>query len=637
MHYRTSVSGLGGIVCAVLFCCGCTFIGYVIGDAVDKSLPDKVIVPGWKIATLTVGDSLEIIMTNGVILPAVYDGMDCLSPEAYAARYATTAQSDSTISLPALGDSLNLVYANAESLSGRFAGWGAGPEPYLVLNMAGDSSGEKMRLDRIASLSDQNGMTFDLKGIKGRLLAKQIASLTAIALQDSAARRLFPVDSVLQVQIPFHGKGKIIGLLLGMAADGAVYYAVSSWQKAYDKGYESGYPDGYEAGYSEPYTGGGSCPHVYSHDGHGYVIDSEPYAGAIVEALQRTDIDNLDHLRERHGRCKLLVANGVEETEHVDAVSLLMVEHPPGVRVVPSFDGGLHTVRQPLPPLAAIDARGADILPLVSATDERIWSSNPFGRNPADMSQVRDAIELHFVRPAGAQTAKLLVNVQNTIWAGSMLKRLLELQGRELPGFYDQLNASEFMRNLLSAALVREGALLVSIWNGCEWTDGGYIFDVGSRVAKDQIVILNLENIRTDTLRLRLESTAGFWKMNSAALDYSADLPVTAVEIAPEKAVTEEDQDVLDALRAIDHCYYEMSDPENRAELVFRVPPRAAKLDRSYLLKCSGYYTIHAAAEGEPQTELIFSFALVPGAFGQYALQTLNEQAPLALSASLPE
>jgi hypothetical protein len=43
------------------------------------------------------------------------------------------------------------------------------------------------------------------------------------------------------------------------------------------------------------------------------------------------------------------------------------------------------------------------------------------------------------------------------------------------------------------------------------------------------------------------------------------------------------------------------------------------------------------AAEGDPQTELIFSLALVPGAFGQYALQTLNEQTMLALSSALPK
>ena len=532
MKHCASISSLGAISCAVLFFCGCTVIGYMVGDAVDRSLPPKVIVPGWEVAKLIAGDSLEIIATDGTIIPAVYGGMDS----------------------------------------------------------------------------------------------------TAIVLQSDSNRRLFPLDSILQVQIPYHGKGKTIGLLLGLAADGAAYYAITSWHKAYHKGHD----EGYEAGYGPP-PAGGSCPHVYSHDGHGYVIDSEPYAGAMVEALQRTDIDNLDYLRERRGQCKLLVSNGVEETEHVDAVSLLMVEHPHGVRVVPSFDGSLHTVRQAMPPVAAFDERGADILPLLTATDERIWSSNPFGRNPAEMSQVRDGIELHFARPAGAQTAKLLVNVQNTVWAGSMLKRLLQLHGRELPSFYDQLNASEFMRNLLGNALIREGALLIKIWNGLEWTDGGYIFDVGSRVAKDQIVLLNLEHVVGDTLRLRFESTAGFWKMNSAAVDYSADLPVTTVEVFPEKALTEQGRNVVDALRTIDHRCYEMPDPENRAELVFRVPPRAARLDRSYLLKCTGYYTIHVAAEGDPQTELIFSLALVPGAFGQYALQTLNEQTMLALSSALPK
>jgi hypothetical protein len=525
MKYLQILVRLAPTVGAVLLCSGCTLIGYMIGDAIDKSLPKKVILPGWQVREMWPGDSLEVIAKDGTVILAVYEGMDS----------------------------------------------------------------------------------------------------TAIRLQSESGPRLLPVDSVLQVQIPYRSQGKLVGLLLGLAADGAAYYAVTSWHKAYHEGYD----EGYRAGYSYPSS---SCPHVYSHNGNKYVMDSEPYAGALVEALERTDLDNLDHLRERRGRCKLLVSNGIEETEHVDAVSLLMVEHRPGTRVVPSFDGSLHTVSQPQAPLAATDERGADILPLLAATDEQIWSSNPFGRNPDKPSDVRDAVELHFLRPAAATTAKLLVNVQNTGWAGFMLKRLLELHGRDLPGFYDQLNASEFLRQILNDALIREGALLVQVWNGLEWSDGGYVFEVGSWVPKDQIVVLNLENVTGDTLRLRLESTAGFWKMNSAAVDYSDDLPVTAVEIFPDKAVTEDGRDVLSALRTIDHDYYEMSETQNHAELVFQVPRRTAQLDRSYLLKCTGYYTIHTTAEGDPQTELIWKFALTPGAFGQYALQTLNEQTSLALS-----
>jgi len=71
-----------------------------------------------------------------------------------------------------------------------------------------------------------------------------------------------------------------------------------------------------------------SCPLVYSWDGSGWRLDSGTFGGAITRGLQRTDVDGLDHLTPADGLLKLRVTNELDETDHLDALELLVVDHP---------------------------------------------------------------------------------------------------------------------------------------------------------------------------------------------------------------------------------------------------------------------------------------------------------------------
>jgi hypothetical protein len=46
---------------------------------------------------------------------------------------------------------------------------------------------------------------------------------------------------------------------------------------------------------------GGNCPRIYSWDGTTWRLDSGTYAGAIMPALARTDVDNLDFAQSEGG------------------------------------------------------------------------------------------------------------------------------------------------------------------------------------------------------------------------------------------------------------------------------------------------------------------------------------------------
>jgi hypothetical protein len=165
--------------------------------------------------------------------------------------------------------------------------------------------------------------------------------------------------------------------------------------------------------------------------------------------------------------------------------------------------------------------------------------------------------------------------------------------------------------------------LLIKLWNGENWQTAGFVWEVGANVFRDQLVRLDIQGIPGEVLQVKLESTAGFWMINSVQVDYTPDLPLDVTELSISEAKDHLGTDLQQILQATDNRYYEMSTGD-WAELIFRVPPPKKEYQRSFILKTSGYYTINVTADGVPQTELVTRFITEPAAFGQYTLQLLN-------------
>jgi hypothetical protein len=199
------------------------------------------------------------------------------------------------------------------------------------------------------------------------------------------------------------------------------------------------------------------------------------------------------------------------------------------------------------------------------------------------------------------------------------------MAGRDLENWYGELNSSAASRGELMGAIIREGALTIEIWNGSDWQYGGFVWEVGPSLSKDLAVAVDLKNIGEDTLKVRLGSTAGLWMINSVKVDYTAHEATVMTEISPESAVTQTGTDVSHLLAREDHEYYVMPTMQDRAELIFTAPARSAGLDRTIMLKTSGYYKLHITPEGDPRPELLTRLLTEPGAISSFSTKLVNE------------
>jgi hypothetical protein len=368
-----------------------------------------------------------------------------------------------------------------------------------------------------------------------------------------------------------------------------------------------------------------SCPFIYSWDGTRYVFEAEPYGGAITRGLERDDYGVLPTLRSDDGTYRLLVTNEVNETQMTNLFSLWVVDHQPGLRVVPDEWGGLHTLSRPQPPSSAVDRTGRDLLPWLSADDRRIWEPLPLADSAGDL---RDEILLTFPRPAGASYAKLISRTGTALWGSHMIRALLELRGSAVDEWYAQIDADSLRADSVRTWAVREElyGLLLEVEEPDGWQVRGIVPGSGPFLAAERVVPLDLGGVKGDSLRIRIRPPRGFWAFNHFAVEYSPNQPLVVDTLAPRAA---SDDAVLAAVIAADTLYHAMPNTGDRATLEFPAPPTRPGMERTVVLHSRGWYRLHLTPGGPADTAMVRRVSEVPGAAVEYSA-SLYQQWPMA-------
>lgn len=172
---------------------------------------------------------------------------------------------------------------------------------------------------------------------------------------------------------------------------------------------------------------GTSCPLLYAWNGTEYAFVTDFLGGSAIGYLTAPgqynypDTDEYilvrgEQLRERDGKLSLRLNNQLEEVIYFDKVSLLAVDHPveteiyPNERLMPAPpypEFKIYSVKAPRPPVAAVDDRGNDILPLISSIDRRY--PEDFERLPFKGYAREHAVTLDLGEVKGASRVLLLL------------------------------------------------------------------------------------------------------------------------------------------------------------------------------------------------------------------------------------
>jgi len=360
-----------------------------------------------------------------------------------------------------------------------------------------------------------------------------------------------------------------------------------------------------------------SCPFVYSYDSQEYVFDAEPLGGAVTRGLQRTDLSKLEYLKEDNGKYKLLVRNEVPETQYLDEMKLVVVDHPKGTEVVTNLAGELHTISNPQKPILAIDEKGNDLIRFVEENDYTFWQTKLPVLNYDSLNNLRHQLTFIFPKPQHQKRAKLIINAGTALWGSQMIREMLSLYG----------SGEEIEKEQMMQFVVREELyyLKLNVMENDIWNSQGLIFGGGPFIAETKTYDLDLSNVKGDSLFIQFNPPFGFWTIDYIAVEYDDIVVPDYTEITLSKAVDMTDKDILPIISEYNGEYQTMPEVGDYFLLEYDALPIVSGLERTYFLKTTGYYELHLPKDQPMKEELLQRIVSEPGEVVKYSMELYNQ------------
>ena len=370
-----------------------------------------------------------------------------------------------------------------------------------------------------------------------------------------------------------------------------------------------------------------SCPFVYSFDGEKYVFDAEPLGGATTKGLERTELSKLEYLKPIDGKYKLMIKNEVPETQYIDEMSLLVVDHLQDYQVYADLECQINTSNSPHEVLFAKDEFGTEITDFVRYDDDIFWQTKlPFDTTKIN-KDLRHQLTFAFPKPQDKNEAKLIINAGTSLWGSQMIREMQTLYGDYIDTWYEQIDKKGIEKEQMLQFIEREELYIMNAnvkVNG-SWVSRASINGGGPFIAETRTYDLNLQNVIGDTLFIQFNIPYGFWTLNYAAIEYGDNTQPFIQEVKLSQAIDHVGESISTTLMTKDDQYYIMPKVGDFFLAEADAPLVREGYQRTIFLKTNGYYKLHLNKDQKMQSEKLFEIASIPGMIVKYSLDRFND------------
>lgn len=403
-----------------------------------------------------------------------------------------------------------------------------------------------------------------------------------IPLEDVVSVKLKSVNTAASILSSLGGAVLLVGAL---ALDGAVY----GEDAEVDPGdtLSGGLVSAMVDSWSDPSPGG----RVKGGRSTGYLmaLKNETNTAEDTEfwALEWTPVSPAP---DGDGKYRVPIANATGVPRGVDEAKLVVVDHPPGLAVGPDVLGNIRAISGLVPPLSATEGDGFDIVSLVRDKDEVFWRGRGGDPGPDAPARPRDEIILEFPKPKGAREALLVVNATNTDWPPQFAREALErAKARAKDGQAEPIYKDwEYSK------------LKVELLTGFGWQTGQVIFAGGPLPAGDMAYRIDLEDVVSDEVSLKLSPPAGYWLIDRVALAFD-DLGLIECDVIDAEGLAEpEVVEVLRALAVEDGSTVFLEAHGQETVVTFPSPPFKEGMERTVFLRTVSCYEMRDGVLATP-------------------------------------
>lgn len=357
---------------------------------------------------------------------------------------------------------------------------------------------------------------------------------------------------------------------------------------------------------------GGSCPFIYANDGDNYHFTGEIYSGATALPLERDDYLPIRNTKPVNNKYNLRITNEVDEIQKTNLTELVVIDHQHNTKILMDKYGIAYSLSDPEMPVIAADAYGSPILNALIYRDSLRYIST-IKKDP----NIKDTISLSFDKPIDATSSKLVIKGKNTMWLDYMYCRFSDLFGKRFERWKEK-NDKMPREELLKWAFDQGMPLAVYLQTdtGLKFVD--YFNLPGPMADKEDILQIDLSQVHTDKVNLKLVSGVLFWDIDYIGMDFTPSDPVNKTIIKLFTAVDENGKDVSSLLSHNDEKYLVQPLPSNKTDLSFTAPESVPGMERSIFLHSKGHYEILRETKGKPDIAYLKTF-LEPGAFIKFS------------------
>jgi hypothetical protein len=359
-------------------------------------------------------------------------------------------------------------------------------------------------------------------------------------------------------------------------------------------------------------TKGASCPFIYADNGENFAFTGEIYSGATALPLERNDYLPLSNLKPADNKYNLRITNEVKEIQKTNLTELVLIDHKPETKILMDKYGTPYSLSNLNMPSQASDTYGNSILgELVKCDTLRYVSSI------VKDQVIKDTISLTFDKPENATFSKLVIKGKNTMWLDYMYGKFSDLFGNRFEKWKvksDRKPKEELLKWEFDQGMPL--AVYLQTETGLKFVD--YFNLPGPMADKEDILQIDLSEVHTDKIKLKLVSGVLFWDIDFIGIDFSSNEEVSKTVVPIYTAVDENGKDVAALVAKDDDKYLIQPLPVNKTNLTFLSPATLTGMERTVFLHSKGHYEILRDTKGKPDVSYLKTF-LEPGAFTKFS------------------
>jgi len=340
----------------------------------------------------------------------------------------------------------------------------------------------------------------------------------------------------------------------------------------------------------------GLSPYLYSEDENGELyFEHEPIAYSLLKSsVEGTTYGTLRLLQDQNGIYYIQIIEEGDSITAINNANIYTIDYEANQGVIDAmFDvyGNPHTIKNRISPISFVDQKGVSKLAEILQNDELM-------AKVSDNDELLSYFIATFEKPSNASHVKLMFTPREP--GNYILSPILDLiNAKDNLWWLDQafMNDAEnrmAIENFFDMIL----DLRIEVWNGSEWVLQASV-DPKTYINEEMLVILNLEGIDTDYLKVRfLFPTGNDFHFDSVYVDYSENVKMNVNKLELYSAILNGTTDVKDLL-LYEQGYVYIKYKES-VRLGFISPELAEGYERAFGVSMKGYiYSVQANIEDD--------------------------------------